>query len=148
MVLKMKKGIKIAIIIGLIVVIVVAALLLAGFYVKNNMEQSEQLEQEIMQIEGMTAKEDFDLEALKEKTEKIVTQGEYAKVEIAVKRYIFDLYSETYNLKAILEDNKITQLLTIDNFKEDGPDFEKTKEYLSTTKQKIEESKNKEDCII
>ena len=45
--------------------------------------------------------------------------------------------------KKILDDEKITESLTVENYKEDGPEFAETKKYLSETKQALEEGKNK-----
>ena len=47
------------------------------------------------------------------------------------------------NISKILDDEKITNSLTSENYKEDGPDFVTTKKYLTETKQSLEEGKNK-----
>ena len=43
----------------------------------------------------------------------------------------------------ILEDERIENSLTPENYKEDGPEFEETKKYLAETKQSLEDGKNK-----
>ena len=43
----------------------------------------------------------------------------------------------------ILDDEKIEKSLTVQNYKEDGPEFTETKKYLAETKQSLEEGKNK-----
>ena len=44
-----------------------------------------------------------------------------------------DVFNNIINITNILEDERITNSLTVDNYKEDGPDFLNTKEYLNNT---------------
>ena len=89
----------------------------------------------------MTSSGELDMEKLKEKTSNIVTTGKYAKVEKAAKNYASDVFNTANEIKTVLEDEKMAQLLTASNYKADGPEFVETKKYLSETKEKLQNFK-------
>lgn len=134
----MKKNIKIIII---AVVIILAIALVGGYFVINDIKQKEKLVDELSQIEEMTSSGEFDMEKLNEKTSNIVTTGKYAKVEKAAKNYASDVFNKANEIKTVLEDEKMAQLLTASNYKADGPEFVETKKYLSETKEKLQNFK-------
>lgn len=131
----MKKNVKIIII---AVVIVLAIALVGGYFFVNDIMQKGKLVDELSQIEEMTSSGEFDMEKLNEKTSNIVTSGKYAKVEKAAKNYASDVFNTANEIKTLLEDEKMAQLLTASNYKADGPEFVETKKYLSETKEKLE----------
>ena len=63
-------------------------------------------------------------------------------VERAYKNYISDILKNMKNIAQVLNEEQITQSLTVENYKTDGPDFTKTKKYLTSTIQKLEEYKS------
>ena len=63
-------------------------------------------------------------------------------VERAYKNYISDILKNMKNIAQVLNEEQITQSLTVENYKTDGPDFTKTKKYLASTIQKLEEYKS------
>ena len=63
-------------------------------------------------------------------------------VERAYKNYISDFLKNMKNIAQVLNEEQITQSLTVENYILDGPDFTKTKEYLTSTIQKLEEYKS------
>ena len=81
------------------------------------------------------------MNALNEKTGTIVSSGKYANVEKAAKNYASELFNTAYEIRTVLGDEKLAQLLTADNYEQDGPEFTETKKYLSETKQKLEDGK-------
>lgn len=131
----MKKNVKIIIIVG---VIILAIALVGGYFFVNDIMQKGKLVDELSQIEEMTSSGEFDMEKLNEKTSNIVTSGKYAKVEKAAKNYASDVFNTANEIKTLLEDEKMAQLLTASNYKADGPEFVETKKYLSETKEKLE----------
>lgn len=131
----MKKNVKIIIIVG---VIILAVALVGGYFFVNDIMQKGKLVDELSQIEEMTSSGEFDMEKLNEKTSNIVTSGKYAKVEKAAKNYASDVFNTANEIKTLLEDEKMAQLLTASNYKADGPEFVETKKYLSETKEKLE----------
>lgn len=134
----MKKNVKIIIIAG---VIILAIALVGGYFFINDVKQKEKLVDELSQIEEMTSSGELDMEKLKEKTSNIVTTGKYAKVEKAAKNYASDVFNTANEIKTVLEDEKMAQLLTASNYKADGPEFVETKKYLSETKEKLQNFK-------
>lgn len=134
----MKKEAKIAIVVG---VIVLALILLGGYlFFKDNKEKIK-IVGEFQKIEALTNQENFKKEELDEITNHIVATGKYASVEKAGKKYANDIFNTAYELKTLLEDEKMAQVLTASNYQEDGPEFVETKKYLSETKQKLEDGK-------
>ena len=53
-------------------------------------------------------------------------------VERAYKNYISDILKNMKNIAQVLNEEQITQSLTVENDKTDGPDFTKTKKYLTS----------------
>lgn len=69
----------------------------------------------------------------------IKTHGDYAVVEKAIKEYLDDYAVTLQSLLKIMDDKQLANILSIDNLKSDGPDFVKTKEYLTSTKKDFNE---------
>lgn len=136
----MKKGLKIGIIVG---IIVLAILLLGGYLVFRDMMQKDKIVEEFSKIEELTSKEDFKIEELTEMTSRTVATGKYASVERAGKKYAIDIFNIAYELRTLLEDEKMAQILTASNYQEDGPEFVESQKYLSEMKQNLEEGKAK-----
>lgn len=134
----MKK--KILIVIGIIAILIVAII---AFMVVSDMIQEKKLMEEFSYVDGLTEKEDNETDEIKEALERVITKGDYGKVETSYKQYLKDVYGNMENISKILDDEKITNSLTSENYKEDGPDFVTTKKYLTETKQSLEEGKNK-----
>lgn len=136
----MKKGAKIAIIVGVIIVVIV---LTGGYFFVNDITQKRKIVEEFTQIEALTKDGKFELDQLDEKTGTVVTSGKYATVEKAAKQYAADLFHTAYDIKNLLEDDKMAKVLTADNYEKDGPEFAETKQYLSEKKKNLEEQKAK-----
>lgn len=134
----MKKGVKIAIIVGAIVLVIALA---GGYFFMNDIAQKTKILEEFAQIEKLTDSENFDMTALSEKTSKIVTKGKYATVEKAAKTYASDLFNTAFKIKTLMEDEKLAKILTAENYQEDGPEFVETKKYISEAKQRLENDK-------
>ena len=116
----MKKNTKIGIIVGVILLIIAIA---GGYFFFNDIMQKSKMIIEFEQMKEITQAEDFDLDKLKEKTSTIVSGGKYATVEKAAKNYASDVFSKAFEIKTLLEDEKIAQLLTASNYTKDGPEF-------------------------
>lgn len=138
----MKKGKIIGIIVGAIVLVLIIAGVIGYFFV-NDVTQKAKIVEEFKQIEELTNSEDFTMEQLNEKTGNIVSSGKYAAVEKAAKNYANDVFGTAFEIKALLQDEKMAQLLTASNYEEDGPEFVETKKYISETKQQLEDGKAK-----
>lgn len=140
----MKKGKIIAIIIAIVAVLaIVTILLIMGTKsVVSDIEQEELIKKELKEINEMSDAENIDKEALDKKINNIATTGDYAIVEKALKTYISDVYRDTTKLSELLTDKKLEDIMTTNNYKNDGPDFIETKEYLTNEKNQIKEYKD------
>lgn len=73
----------------------------------------------------------------------IKTTGEYGKVETAIKTYLNDYATGIQEIIEISNDEKISGLLSIDNFKNDGPEFNDTLTYVTEKSNKLKEISEK-----
>lgn len=134
---------------NIVIIIVVVAIILASiiggiaYFVISDLKQEEQLKTELAEISELVNTENIDLEQVNKKLNTIITKNDYAVVEQACKEYLSDNFNNIMEIADILNDENIANSLTASNYKEDGPDFIKTKKYLSETMQKLEECKNK-----
>lgn len=134
----MKKKIIIA-----VVVIVVLIIGVLGYMVISDMGQEDKLKTELSEINDLANAETIDMDEINKRLDRTVTTGDYAKVEEAFKSYLRDNFDNSIEIADLINDERITTLLTADNYKTDGKDFTESKNYISTTKQKLEECKEK-----
>lgn len=133
----MKK--KILIIIGVLILLV--AILIAVFVVKD-FRQEKTLRDEIASIQELAGSEQMD--AVNEKLGHIVTTGDYAKVEKAVKNCMADNFNNAITIAEVLSDEVLTSALTAENYASDGPDFVKTKLLLSDLQKRLTKAKEEQ----
>lgn len=120
-----------------VVVIVILILLVVGgfvFYHGNQIgkliaEVNKLAEIEMINEDGTLKEEPIDMQ--------IKTNGSYAVVEKTFKNYMNEIVTDTQELVNTLDQEKIMNLVSIDNMKEDGPDFIKSKEEITTMKNAI-----------
>lgn len=105
----MKKGLKIGILVGVIVLVIAGV---GGYFFYNDVMQKSKIVETFAEIEELTKTGNFDIEVLNQKTSNIVTSGKYANVEKAAKNYAHDLFNKAYEIRAVLEDEKLAQMLT------------------------------------
>lgn len=134
----MKKKIIIAVVV--IVVLIVGVL---GYMVISDMGQEDKLKTELSEINDLANAETIDMDEINKRLDRTVTTGDYAKVEEAFKSYLRDNFDNSIEIADLINDERITTLLTADNYKTDGKDFTESKNYISTTRQKLEECKEK-----
>lgn len=130
----MKK--KILITIGVLILLI--AILIAVFVVKD-LRQEKTLRDEIASIQELAGSEQMD--AVNEKLGHIVTTGDYAKVEKAVKNYMVDNFNNAITIAEALNDEVLTNALSAENYMSDGPDFVKTKLLLDDLKERLTNAK-------
>ena len=130
------------------IIIVVAVILVAiigviGYMVISDMGQEDKLKTEISEISDLSNAENIDIDEINKRLDRTVTKGDYAKVENAFKSYLRDNFDNSIEIADLINDERITTLLTADNYKTDGKEFIESKKYISTTRQKLEECKEK-----
>ncbi len=68
---------------------------------------------------------------------KVLTRGGYAKIEEAIKEYLYDYSSLFQDVLKSMKDEKLKKVLSYDNYLNDGPLFEKSISYLEKEKDKF-----------
>ena len=120
-----------------VVVILVLILLVAGGFIFYHGNQTGKLIAEVNKLseiqmtnaDGTLVEEPIDME--------IKTTGSYAVVEETFKNYMNEIVTDTQALVDALDQEKIMNLVSIDNMKEDGPDFINSKEEITTMRDAI-----------
>ena len=123
-------------------IIILALLGIFGYMVVDEMNQTNKLIIEVGEVSQMFNQTSLDYEAIEQKLSTNVSKGDYLVVEKAVKQYLSDALASMKELQSVVDDDRITTLLTIDNYAEDGPDFVNTKEYIQNTRTALENLKN------
>ena len=130
----------------IITIIIIALVLLGGFRyaVFQDLNQAKKLNVQIEELDALlNFEENMDTSEIEKRLDRVVTKNDYAIVEIAYKQYVSDFYNNAIEITNILNDGRISNSLTAQNYKKDGPEFTETKEYLSATKEKLETCKQK-----
>ncbi len=135
----MKKNVKKVIIVGILILL--SILVIGGYFLIKDKTQRTKMYQEFAELGKLMNTENLTKEKLEEKTNTRVVTGRYGILENAAKTYVSDLFTITDELKTLLEDKKMSQLLTAHNYQEDGPEFVETKKYLHEIKQKLHDKK-------
>lgn len=134
----MKKKILIAVgIILIAIVVIIATVVISDF------KQEENLKNELEEISKLVNFENINMDEINEKLDRTVTKGNYEIIEKAGKQYLSDSFQNSIEIAEILNDEKITKLLSAENYKTDGPEFTETQEYITETKNKLESCKTK-----
>ena len=126
-----------------LLIIIVIALVGVGYFVFTDMQQEEKLKTELSELNDLVNAENIDMDAVNEKLDRRITTGDYEKVEDAYKSYLRDNFDNSIQIANILNDEKITTLLTVENYESDGKDFIESKEYITNIRTTFEECKNK-----
>lgn len=129
----MKK--KILIIVGIIILIVIGVI---AYFVITDLQQEDKLTAELQEISNLVNNQNVDIDQINERLDRTVTRGDYAVVEQSFKQYLKDNFDVSMKIADILNDEKLTTILTADNYKQDGKDFIETKNYISTTRDQLE----------
>ena len=134
----MKKKILIA-----ILIIIVIAIAVVGYFVFSDMMQEDKLKTELSELQQLVNTENIDMDAINSRLDRTITTGDYAVVENAFKSYLRENFDNSIEIANILNDEKLTTLLTVENYESDGKDFTESKEYITNTRTKLEDCKNK-----
>lgn len=132
----MKK--KVLIIIAIIVAIIVGII---TYMLITDLNQESKLKDELNYLDSLVNVENIDLDKIDEILNRTVTKDDYQVVEKAYKSYLSDSFDNIVTITNIINDEKLTNVLTVENYQEDGPDFVVSKEYLETSKEVLINSK-------
>lgn len=120
-------------IMGILSVFIVIILII-GYLVIVDLNQEKKLKQELEEINDLVGDSNSSLEEIEKRLDKTVTKGDYKIVEKAFKNYLKDSFNNVILMIGYLSDERITSILTADNYRIDGPEFLKTKKYIMDTK--------------
>lgn len=102
--------------------------MIVGFFLVSDFKQEDKLEAEIEGFWEMTYKlETLDYEEVYARADRVVTKGDYALVEKAMKAYIWDIFENNVEILSLLADENISNVLSSENYAADGPDFRRQK---------------------
>ena len=129
-------------IIGVIIAIILVAAIGIGILVVKDFKQEDILRQEMLEFENLTRAENIDLDQIDQRIRELKTTGDYGVLEKAMKDYLADVVNVSVDIANILNDERIVNALTPENYQEDGPDFVQTKQFLEESKTNLEQYKN------
>lgn len=119
-------------------IVIVTLIGIVVFLVIRNFMTSGKVKREIKEVyELIYQSEHYDYNAIYDHFDNIVSKDGYAIVEMAAKDYLRNVFEKYVELNEIITDDDIADILTIANYKNDSPDFVKTKDYLKKAKQDI-----------
>ncbi|MBQ9658679.1 MAG: hypothetical protein IJV31_07935 [Clostridia bacterium] len=127
----------------LITIVVIIAIILAigvGKLVQD-INEEKKLTEEFEEISKLIEEDEIKFDEINEILNRTVAKKDYAIVEKAVKTWYSDFVNNAKEMLDILNDEKLVKILSAENIKTDGPEFNSTKEYISNTKQKLESCK-------
>lgn len=128
-------------IIGVVIAIVLVTVVGIGVLVVNDFRQEDILRQEMLEFENLTRAENIDLDQIDQRIRELKTTGDYGVLEKAMKDYLADVVNTSVSIANIINDERIVNALTPENYTEDGPDFVQTKQFLEQAKSDIEQYK-------
>lgn len=129
------KGLTIGIIVSIMFLIILALIIV--FAVKD-LNQEEKLENEIENVIKLINTNPMDDNKINIILNRTITTKKYSKVEKAIKSYLKEIsivFNKSYQ---IVDNDKISYFLTIENYKTDGKEFTETLRYITETKENIE----------
>lgn len=138
----MKKVVKI------IVLFVVVLAVLIGVLVGKDLLMEKKLEKEMDSVYDLINKDKVDAKEVNKKLDRTVTTGEYKKIEKALKNYLKDVITTTDSLTSLLNDEKMTAVLSIENIKKDQKEFKESLAYLKETKDSLSSSFNQLNSLL
>ena len=135
----MKKGKKIFLIILAIIFII---MFLIGVMVVKDLKEEDKLRDDISNINELINSDNPDDKLINKKLKTYVTTGDNLSLEKAVKRYYLDSYDLVKKYNNIVNVEKISNLVSINNFTFDGKDFNISKNYINDINNKLDEVVN------
>lgn len=134
----MKK--KIIIVVSIIIIFLVGII---GYMVVKDINEENKLKDELNYINELVNEENIDTEKINTVLNRTVTNDDYKVVETSYKEYLKDSFDCMVKITDTINDERLINILTADNYKNDGPEFTSSKKYLEEAKQTLIENKDK-----
>lgn len=122
----------------IIAVLVIACIVAIILMVTSDLKEEKKLEKELDSLYALLNNYPLDYESLDKKISTIITTDDCAKVEKAVKNYSGDFINYMKQFDTLINDETLVNAVSIENIKEDGPDFTNTKNKLSEAKTSLD----------
>ncbi len=132
----MKKKTKI--ILFVIAILVIISIVVIALMVTADFKQEGKLEKELDSLYVLLNNYPLDYEALDKKLSTTITTDDYGKVEKAIKDYSRDFVNYMKQFDTLINDETLINAVSVENIKEDGPDFTNTKNKLSESKSSLD----------
>ena len=113
-------------------IIILDIFLIIGFLVIRDSISFNSLKNEVEELSKLDITKD-------RYNRKIKSTGDYAKVESAIKDYLDDYAVKIQHLSKMMNDNKLSTILSYDNYVADGPNFNNSLDYLEKSKKEYNE---------
>lgn len=113
-------------------IIILDIFLIIGFLVIRDSISFNSLKNEVEELSKLDITKD-------RYNRKIKSSGDYAKVESAIKEYLDNYAVKIQHLSKMMNDNKLSTILSYDNYVADGPNFNNSLDYLEKSKKEYNE---------
>lgn len=127
----------------IIVIIVLAICGVISYKEQTEKEEKSKLIQEINQLNKLISSTKIDTEKVNEIINRTVTGKNYSDVERASKDYLKEAIDSLNILMEAMGNKEVINILTVQNYKKDGPKFTKSKKTISDTRKDLNEQKDK-----
>lgn len=134
---KKKSKKKILIILAIIVAAIVSII---GYGVVKDLNQEKRLKAELDYLYKITNQEKYNESEIEKVLNRTISKGDYKKVEIAYKKYTKDCFTIITDIMSVLDDEYLTEVLSAKNYQEDGKEFIKSKKFLQTSRETLQNS--------
>lgn len=113
-----------------ITTVIAILLIIVTVVVVRDLGEEKKLKDEVNKIANLDLlEEDVDMT--------IITKNEYGIVEKTIKEYINEYGKIAKETVSLMQDKRTTNLLSIDNYEQDGKEFIESKAYIKDTQEKI-----------
>ncbi len=137
------KKFKIIILVVFLIIVGVVGYFGYNYYTDN--KEKVLLEDEVEEILNYINEDSVNIDKINEIVGKDITTGNRLAVEHALENYILDSANAIKVTIDLLNDTRMTNLLSADNYLKDGPTFVNSMAYIKETKEKL--LQNKQDIL-
>ena len=118
-----------------------------GKNIYKDLKTEKRLNTEIQELNSLMKSSNMDELYFEKKLNKIISTGDYYKVEKAYKNYLRDYHSLINNIIDFYNKNNLSDLISIENYKKDGKNFNNSKTTIKNAKNEIERLKKEFDSM-
>lgn len=117
----------------LTLILLILISIIVGYTLTNNKRQEELLKKELIKlVEKDLVIDNYDI--------KIKTKGEYAKIEKKLKKHYKELSNNIKTINSYLDNQDLINILSLDNIKNNAPNFENSYNLINDVKDKLNSS--------